>query len=101
MALLVDPPSRDSAGERPSAEVPAEASDETDAVPESPVITEPLLEPEPRGRAEERREVSQGKLSSLSPGSRSRRLPAAASRPSWASSSGSSRTAAWPVRCPP
>ena len=33
MALLVDPPSRDSAGERPSTEVPSDASDEADAVP--------------------------------------------------------------------
>jgi hypothetical protein len=47
MALLVDPPSRDSADERPSAEVPAEASEESDAVPGPPVITEPLPEPEP------------------------------------------------------
>src|SRR3984957_20469497 len=46
MALLVDPPSRDSADERPSANVPAEASVETDAVPGSPVITEPPPEPE-------------------------------------------------------
>ena len=46
MALLVDPPSRDSADERPSANVPAEASEETDAVPGSPVITEPPPEPE-------------------------------------------------------
>jgi len=51
MALLVDPPSRDSAGERPSAEVPSDASGEDDAVPESPVTTEPLLESEP-GEAE-------------------------------------------------
>ena len=51
MALLVDPPSRDSAGERSSAEVPSDASDEADAVPESPVITEPLLESE-QGAAE-------------------------------------------------
>jgi hypothetical protein len=47
MALLVDPPSRDSADERASAEVPVEASEETDAGPGSPVITEPLPEPEP------------------------------------------------------
>src|SRR4029077_12558402 len=51
MALLVDPPSRDSAGERPSAEVPSDPSGEDDAVPESPVTTEPLLESEP-GEAE-------------------------------------------------
>jgi len=51
MALLVDPPPRDSAGERSSAEVPAEAPDKTDATPDSTVITEPLLESEP-GEAE-------------------------------------------------
>jgi len=49
MALLVDPPSRDSADERPPAGVPssAAAAEEADAVPDSPVITEPLLAPEP------------------------------------------------------
>jgi hypothetical protein len=47
MALLVDPPPRDSADERSSAEVSAEASNETDAGPGSAVITEPPAEPEP------------------------------------------------------
>ena len=48
MALLVDPPSRDSADERPPAGVPSSpAAEEADAVPDSPVITEPLLAPEP------------------------------------------------------
>ena len=47
MALLVDPPPRDSAGERSSAEVPAEAPDKTDAIPDSTVITEPLPESGP------------------------------------------------------
>jgi hypothetical protein len=47
MALLVDPPSRDSAGERSSDKVPAEAPNQNDAVPGSAVITEPLPEPEP------------------------------------------------------
>jgi hypothetical protein len=47
MALLVDPPPRDSADERSSAEVSAEAPNGTDAGPGSPVITEPLAEPEP------------------------------------------------------
>jgi hypothetical protein len=51
MTLLVDPPSRDSAGERPSAKVSSDASDEADAVPDSPVITEPILESE-SGEAE-------------------------------------------------
>jgi hypothetical protein len=62
MALLVDPPSRDSADERPSAEVPAEASEETDAVPGSPVITEPLPEPEPRGAGPLGREPGETEL---------------------------------------
>ena len=48
MALLVDPPSRDSADERPPAGVPSSAAaEEAGAVPDSPVITEPLLAPEP------------------------------------------------------
>src|SRR5487761_1229436 len=46
MALLVDPPPRDSAGERSSAEVPSEGPNETDAGPGSPVITEPFPEPD-------------------------------------------------------
>jgi hypothetical protein len=47
MALLVDPPPRDSADGRSSAEVSAEAANGTEAGPGSPVITEPLVEPEP------------------------------------------------------
>ena len=48
MALLVDPPSRDSADERPPAGVSSSAAaEEAGAVPDSPVITEPLLAPEP------------------------------------------------------
>jgi len=51
MALLVDRRRATARAERPSAEVPSDASDEADAVPESPVITEPLRESEP-GEAE-------------------------------------------------
>jgi hypothetical protein len=43
MALLVDPPPRDNAGERPSAEVPADAPDEAATAPAAQVVTE--LEP--------------------------------------------------------
>jgi hypothetical protein len=60
MALLVDPPSRDSADERPSAGVPAEAAEETDAVPGSPVITEPLPEPGPLEAESLEREPGEG-----------------------------------------
>jgi hypothetical protein len=41
MALLVDPPPRDSAGERPSADVPVAAPDETAAASAAAVATEP------------------------------------------------------------
>ena len=41
MALLVDPPQHDNAGERPSAEVPSDGPGETATVSASPVITEP------------------------------------------------------------
>ena len=61
MALLVDPPQRDGAGDGPSAKAPSEASGEGGAVPDSPVITtEPgLREPEPR---EPEPDVSEPKL---------------------------------------
>ncbi|HEX3515360.1 MAG TPA: hypothetical protein VHT26_15310, partial [Trebonia sp.] len=59
MALLVDPPPRDSAGERSSAEVPAETPDKTDARPDSTVITRPLPESEP---AEAEAEVGEAEL---------------------------------------
>jgi hypothetical protein len=41
MALLVDPPQRDNADERPSAEVPADAPEEAATVPAAQVVTEP------------------------------------------------------------
>ncbi|MGH3211493.1 MAG: hypothetical protein ACRDNO_27430 [Trebonia sp.] len=62
MALLVDPPPRDSAGERSSAEVPAEAANETEAVPDAPVITEPPLEPAPAAPAPEEAEPGEAEL---------------------------------------
>ncbi len=53
MALLVDPPQRDSAGERPSAEVPSAAPDEAATASAAPVVTEPEpLESEPAKTAE-------------------------------------------------
>ncbi len=53
MALLVDPPPRDNAGERPSAEVPSAAPDEAATAPAAPVITEPEPpEPAPAETAE-------------------------------------------------
>jgi hypothetical protein len=58
MALLVDPPHRDSAGERPPAEVPSAAPDETAAASAPPVITEP----EPLAPASGEPEVSEPKL---------------------------------------
>ncbi|MDX6417424.1 MAG: hypothetical protein QOG28_2044 [Trebonia sp.] len=63
MALLVDPPPRDSAGGRSSAEVPAEAANENDAVPDSTVITEPLLQPEPAGPAPGEAQPAEAELS--------------------------------------
>jgi hypothetical protein len=46
MALLVDPPQRDNAGERPSAEVPSDAPEKAVTASAAPVITEPEpLEP--------------------------------------------------------
>ena len=41
MALLVDPPQRDNADERPSAEVPADAPDEAATASATQVVTEP------------------------------------------------------------
>ena len=53
MALLVDPPQRDNAGERPSAEVPSDAPEEAVTASAAPVITEPEpLEPGPGEPAE-------------------------------------------------
>jgi hypothetical protein len=51
MALLVDPPQRDNASERPSAEVPSAAPDEAAAASAAQVITEP--EPAPAETAEQ------------------------------------------------
>jgi hypothetical protein len=58
MALLVDPPQRDNAGERPSAEVPSAAAGETATVSASPVITEP----KPLGLEADEPAVSEPKL---------------------------------------
>jgi hypothetical protein len=53
MALLVDPPQRDNASERPSAEVPSAAPEDAEAVPAAPVITDPEPpEPAPAETAE-------------------------------------------------
>src|SRR6185312_9115985 len=50
MALLVDPPQRDNADERPSAEVPADAPDEAATASATQVVTEP--EPPKRALSE-------------------------------------------------
>src|SRR6185312_7298785 len=52
MALLVDPPQRDNADERPSAEVPADAPGEAATASATQVVTEPEPpEPAPSGTA--------------------------------------------------